>query len=84
MTPPDITATRERLGLTIGQAAYLVGVARRTFSRWESGQRDMPETAARLLLTFELIPAARWLWQDFRCASDLLRRIIQGINRVGP
>ena len=75
MTPAQITATRERLGFTIGQAAYLVGVDRRTFSRWEGGQRDMPETAARMLLTFEAIPTSRWLWQDFRCAGDLLRKI---------
>lgn len=73
MTPPEITAARERLGLTIGQAAYLIGVNRRTFSRWERGERDMPETAARLLLTFGLIPATRDLWQRFRRAGDLSR-----------
>ena len=76
MTPPEITATRERLGLSIGHAAYLIGVGRRTFSRWESGERDMPEPAARLLLTFEAMPAARHLWEQWRRSSDLLRKLI--------
>ncbi len=38
MTPSAIRAAREHLGLTQGRAAYLFGVQRRTWCRWEAGE----------------------------------------------
>lgn len=39
MTPADVRALRERLGLTPAQFARLLGVHPSTVSRWESGRR---------------------------------------------
>lgn len=50
----DIRATRDRLGLTTQGLADLVGVNRRTASRWAEGSREVPEPVWRLLELIEL------------------------------
>ena len=41
MTPTDLKATRERLGLTQSQAAARVGVTENTWARWERGEMQV-------------------------------------------
>jgi DNA-binding transcriptional regulator YiaG len=50
VTPSDLRATRESLGLTQGSAARLIGVDGRTWRRWENGERGIPEPVARLVV----------------------------------
>lgn len=38
MTPDEIRAARERLGLTQAEAAEKLGVAENTWARWERGE----------------------------------------------
>ncbi len=62
MTPFAIRTTRQRLGLTQGQAARLVGVEARTWRHWEAGERVMPEPVRRILGMVEDVPEVReWL-----------------------
>jgi len=49
MTPDKFRDARKRLGLTQPQVAALLGVARNTITRWETGTHPVDETAARLL-----------------------------------
>ena len=49
MTPAAIRAAREQLGLTQGRAAYLFGVQRRTWCRWEAGEWPIQRAAGVLL-----------------------------------
>ena len=51
----DHRALRQRLGLTAGAEARLLGVDARTVQRWDAGERDIPGPALRLLhlLTLE-------------------------------
>lgn len=46
---PPIAATRERMGLSQGQFARLLGVSVRTLQEWEQGRRA-PSGAARTLI----------------------------------
>lgn len=46
---PPIAATRERMGLSQGQFAELLGVSVRTLQEWEQGRRA-PSGAARTLI----------------------------------
>jgi transcriptional regulator with XRE-family HTH domain len=48
MTRLELRRQRKRLGLSLRQAAAQVHVAPRTWARWESGDRHLPETAAHL------------------------------------
>ena len=50
MTPSDIRATRETLGLSAQDFAALLGVTTRTVYRWEDGTREIPEPTVRLLM----------------------------------
>lgn len=59
MTPAEIRSTRQRLGMTQGAAARLVGVDGRTWRRWEAGDQNMPEPVARLLCLVERLPTVR-------------------------
>lgn len=54
MDPDAIRAARQRLDLTAGQAARLVGVDGRTWRRYEDGSRVMPPPIARLLALLRL------------------------------
>jgi len=49
MTAEDYRGAIERLGLSQNAAARLLGVDERTSRRWVSGERDVPEPAARFL-----------------------------------
>lgn len=59
MTHTELRPYRERLGLTQGAAARLIGVDGRTWRYWEAGARGIPEPVARLLWLLENQPAAR-------------------------
>ena len=48
MTRQELKTLREKLGLSVAQAAAQVHVSTRTWERWESGDRHLPETAAHL------------------------------------
>lgn len=49
MTPDEYRDAIEHLGLSQVAAALLLGVDARTSRRWASGERDVPEPAARFL-----------------------------------
>jgi DNA-binding transcriptional regulator YiaG len=42
MTPADLRQARNRLGLTQGELAARLGVARVSVTRWETGERRLP------------------------------------------
>jgi transcriptional regulator with XRE-family HTH domain len=42
MSPADLVAARERMGLTQARLAELLGVQRLAVVRWENGQRAIP------------------------------------------
>jgi len=46
--PHEIIEARKQSGLSVAKAARLVHVDPRTWRRWESGDRDMPEAAWEL------------------------------------
>ena len=48
MTPTDLRATRQSLGLTQTEAAALLQVDRVTWTRWETGTRPMSPILYRL------------------------------------
>lgn len=52
MTPAEIKANRQSLGLTIQQMADSLGVDRDTYSQWERGRRKLPAVG---------VTAIRWL-----------------------
>ena len=54
MTPSDHRDLRQRLGLTAGAEARLLGVSRRGVERWDSGAREIPPPVARLLRLLEI------------------------------
>ena len=49
MTPDEYRDALASLGLSQSGAARLLGVDARTSRRWVSGERDIPEIAARFL-----------------------------------
>jgi DNA-binding transcriptional regulator YiaG len=49
VTPDEYSEAIETLGLSQLAAAKLLGVDGRTSRRWISGERDVPEPAARFL-----------------------------------
>ena len=61
MTPTALRAQLDRLGLTTGAAARLVGVETRTMQRYLAGDREIPEPVIRLLRVAETAPEAREL-----------------------
>ncbi len=48
MTPAEIKATREGLGLNITQMAALLGVDYDTYSQWERGRYKLPALGVTL------------------------------------
>lgn len=53
MTPAQVRAAREALGLTQKQLAAVMGVrGNATVSEWEIGKRKIGPTAARLLAAY--------------------------------
>ncbi len=49
MTPQDITAARQRLGLTQAGLADRIGTTQSTVSRWEAGRVPISRSAERLI-----------------------------------
>lgn len=49
MTSDEYREAIDRLGLTQGGAARLLGVDERTSRRWANGERDIPPPAQRFL-----------------------------------
>ena len=60
MTPAEVRAARERLGLTTQQLATALECTVRAVQQWESGVRNVPGPA-RVAIAFMLqaLPAAR-------------------------
>ena len=54
MSPDEHRALRNRLGLSAGAEARLLGVGRRTVERWDSGNRPVSGEGLRLLRLLEL------------------------------
>jgi len=50
ITPPEIRIVRERLDVSQGEFAVMIGVSTRTLQNWEQGRRQ-PEGPAKALLT---------------------------------
>jgi putative transcriptional regulator len=48
--PPEIRMVRERLDVSQGEFAVMIGVSTRTLQNWEQGRRE-PEGPAKALLT---------------------------------
>jgi putative transcriptional regulator len=48
--PPEIRVVRERLDVSQGEFAVMIGVSARTLQNWEQGRRQ-PEGPAKALLT---------------------------------
>ncbi len=46
MTGPELKALRNKLGLSLAQAAKQVGVSVSTWCRWENGTTPVPRLAA--------------------------------------
>ena len=49
MTPEEITAAREKLGLRPVAMARAMGVSYEVFYQWESGRRKMPAVGVRCM-----------------------------------
>lgn len=56
MSRKELRAHRKRLGLSVAKAAAQVHVSPRTWARWESGERHVPETAVHLFSALNGIP----------------------------
>jgi DNA-binding transcriptional regulator YiaG len=48
MTGPDLKRLRKKFGLSLAEASRQVEVTPRTWARWESGDRRIPEGAVKL------------------------------------
>jgi transcriptional regulator with XRE-family HTH domain len=57
MTANEIRRWRERQGVTQSGAARLLGVSLRGYQHYESGERRVSETVARLARAIELLQA---------------------------
>lgn len=53
MSPKQLTSVRKRLDLNKTQLARELGVKPAAVSRWESGERDVPEYIAKLVRLVE-------------------------------
>ena len=49
LKPKEFRIIREKMGLTQGELAELMGTNQNTISRWEIGLRSISETVARFL-----------------------------------
>lgn len=59
MTPVELTAERERMGLTQARLAELLGIHARTVSSWEQGRQAIPPFL-RLALQALDTPGSAW------------------------
>jgi DNA-binding XRE family transcriptional regulator len=51
----ELKAHRERLGLSLAEAAAQVHVSPRTWARWEDGTRHVPESVVHLFCVLNKI-----------------------------
>jgi len=58
MNRQELKTTRKRLKLSQAQAAAQVHVSPRTWARWESGERHMPEGVVHLFCVVNRLPYA--------------------------
>jgi putative zinc finger/helix-turn-helix YgiT family protein len=71
LTPEEIRAARERLGLTQKQFAHLLGVGEATVSRWETGAQIQQRALDRFLRVCFASPAAvALLRSDFQPSAQ--------------
>ena len=56
MTRQELKALRKKLGLSLAEAAAQVHVAARTWARWESGERHVPEPIVHLFCVVNKVP----------------------------
>lgn len=56
----ELKATRQALGLTVAEAAELVGVTKRAFQHWEVGTRLVPDDVDLVFSTSAVI--SQWCW----------------------
>jgi len=55
MTGEQLKAAREKLGLTVTEAAASLAVSSRTWQRWEASAKPIPEAMVKLFkLTYKL------------------------------
>ena len=59
LTPAELRARRERLGLSPEELASLLYLSHATVRHWETGRRAIPPYATRLLEWAELTAPAR-------------------------
>lgn len=65
MTADQLRATLARLGLTVGAAARVLGLHRRTVEYYLAGDRPVHPSTARLLAACERFPAVlEWLREE--------------------
>jgi DNA-binding transcriptional regulator YiaG len=60
MTPAEVRAAREALGMTKEQLAAVMGCGLRAVQTWESGERNISATARLCLAFMRLVPRSRW------------------------
>jgi DNA-binding transcriptional regulator YiaG len=60
MTPAEVSAAREALGMTKEQLAAVMGCGLRAVQTWESGERNCPGPARLALRLMLRTPRARW------------------------
>ncbi|HZU34930.1 MAG TPA: type II TA system antitoxin MqsA family protein [Gemmataceae bacterium] len=71
LTPVQIRANREALGLTQKQLASHLGVADATLSRWETGAQIQQRSLDRLLRLYFGTPEVRTALADEACLTQL-------------
>jgi transcriptional regulator with XRE-family HTH domain len=59
MTPQELRAAREAMGITQQELADKLGVGQGTISRWEAGERQPPPL---LDLALERLQGRDWSW----------------------
>ncbi len=71
MSPADLRSARARLGLSTDEAARVLGQSNRsTITRWENGERAIPEAVALLLGLADAVPGVReWLMKRGRACG---------------
>jgi transcriptional regulator with XRE-family HTH domain len=75
MTPSEYEAAREALGWTHAQLAETIGVSVRTPYRYQGGDVDIPEPAARLLRLLVLLRLTVSLRKFNELTGELGRKV---------
>jgi transcriptional regulator with XRE-family HTH domain len=63
VTPRDFADIRNGLALTLDEMSKLLGVDRRTVSRWESAEREIPKPTQMLMILMDTQPEVHRLVQ---------------------